>query len=147
MNIMTQAVLKYKKSNDEIDFQPVWDHFEPKIRYMAGHKSTQLPIDRDSLYELMIDGLLLAIKNFNPKKSEFSTYLYRWIQGKISNAMKKINRPKHCVNIKTVSLIATNVDGQEMEIPFEDPKAKAMFENEHTILSNRTIDSIQKMII
>lgn len=142
MTPMTEAVLKYRGTKKDVDFQPIWNHFEPKIKSMAHLKSQRLPIDYCTLYEYMVDGLLLAIERFDETKSEFNTYFYQRINGKISGLITKMNRIKRKVNLQTEPLIIISESGQELEMQIADPRAYIKIDNPHTIFAIRTIDTI-----
>jgi RNA polymerase sigma factor (sigma-70 family) len=120
MNPITQAVINYKNSNSDLDFVPIWNHFEPKLQYMALQKSLQTPVDKETFFEAGVEGFLSALRKFDPSRGEFSTYFYTWVRGMMLEEIAKINRPKHIVNIKTTPLVTENGDGEAMELPLQD---------------------------
>jgi DNA-directed RNA polymerase specialized sigma subunit len=142
MTSITETVLNYRKTKKDVDFQPIWNHFEPKIKAMAHLKSQRLPVDYCTLYEYMVDGLLLAIERFDEKKSEFNTYFYQRVNGKISGLITKLNRIKRKVNLRTEPLTTISDSGQELELQIADPKASIQVDNPHVIFATRTIDTI-----
>lgn len=127
MNAMTQAVITYQETQKEEDFLPIWNHFQPKLEYMASKKAQQVPLPEEDFYESAVDGLLCALRKFDKSRGEFSTYLYTWVRGRMCAAIEKINRPKHVVNIKTVSFNvrwekpSTGDTENEVQMEFADP--------------------------
>ena len=139
---ITNAVLKYRQTRKEIDFLPIWKHFEPKIKSMVHMKNQRLPLDYCILYEYMVDGLLLAIEKYDQTKSEFTTYFYQRVNGKISGLMKKINCSKRRGQLLTESLNVLSESGQEFEMQISDPHAMTIMNDTHVILSNVTLNKI-----
>jgi hypothetical protein len=123
MNPITQAVIQYQKSNDEVDFLPIWNHFESKIRYMAHQKALQLPsIDENLLYGVIVDALLLSIKSFDVDKGEFSTHFYIKARSKMQKEVLKLRLPKHCINTTAKSIFSNNQEGESNILPIADER-------------------------
>ena len=131
-NELSQLVIVYKKNPSDVTFQPIYDYVEPKISTVVRRRAQQLSMHEAEIRELLMDGLLLALKGYNPEKAEFSTYMYTWFGGKLSNAMQRINRDKNKVNLTAVSIFGVNDDGKESLLPIASNELtpdKAMLED------------------
>ena len=95
-----------------------------KLAYMVAHRYKNYPKEKEDITQIALEGLWLAIKNYDEKKSKFATFAVRIMTNNINYYLRSVKKesniislydsiPGNTENIEYIDVISDNSFGIE----------------------------------